>query len=82
MVARPAPSAVRTAISDWRALERTSRRFATLTQPMSSTNATPPCSIRSVGRTGSTRCSCTPPTFIVMPDRSTKLFNGGGPAST
>ena len=46
-------------------------------QPMSSTNATPPCSISSVGRTGWTRCSWTPPTFIVMPERSTNCFSWG-----
>jgi hypothetical protein len=79
---RLAPSAVLTANSDWRALARTSRRFAMLTHPISSTNATPPCSNSSVGRTGLTRSSCTPPTFIVMPERSTNCFSGAGPAAT
>ena len=82
MVPRLAPRADRMASSDCRALARTSSRLATLAQPMSSTKATPPCSMSRVVRTGRTRCSCTPPTFSVMPERSTNDFNCGGPAST
>ena len=56
---RPAPSAVRTAISLSRAVARTSRRFATLAQAMSSTNATAPSMMSSGFRMSPTVNSCT-----------------------
>ena len=54
---RPAPKAVRTAISCCRPAARASNRFATLAQAMSSTNATAPAKIKSDARIFATRSS-------------------------
>ena len=71
IVARAAPSADRTANSDWRALERTSRRFATLTQPMSSTRPTAPSISQSArGRVGPTAQAASGVAVTVTPLRA------------
>ena len=56
---RPAPSAVRTAISRRRSFIRASTRFPTLTHAISSTNSDAPSSISSAGLIGSTTPSST-----------------------
>ena len=55
--ARPAPIAVRIAISRWRADPRTSRRFAVLTHTISKTRATAACRMTSGFRASPTSLS-------------------------
>ena len=54
----PPPTAIRTANSGARRVQRASIRFATLTQAISRTNSTAPCSSSNVGCTASTCRAC------------------------
>jgi hypothetical protein len=65
--ARVAPSAARTPSSRWRALRRTSIRFATLAQAASSTSATAACNNHNTFATASVRYCCNPTARVVNP---------------